>query len=382
MLWRILLATLLVQAVWFIITFVPPQEERRRLVLACLWLSSAAVALTAGTILMAPLTVLQILVFLWLYLDDRDHTPSLGWISLLWMASLFSAYQIILFLPVVAVIFLRMKRSLPLRLFCLGAPVLLLVLYTGTNPLVISSMVTASEQNATGSTILQSLRGVLWLWGVGGSVVLSVLGTVEMVRSHRWALVLSLLLVCAFIFLTFRPYYALLFTPLFIAGVAASPSRVSRSPWAAALTFLVLLVLLYFFPPDLHASPARATMLALAAKEIDEGTVLIAGSFGHEWQYESSLTVDRFVPIPRQIDSARVVVCLNACPEMQNRGKMWYRFEGAPVETWVRKVTREEWELTSSSSTPQSTSGTTLRTAEPPLESSSSARSQASSAPS
>ncbi|MDD4628581.1 MAG: hypothetical protein PHE68_04285 [Candidatus Peribacteraceae bacterium] len=334
--WRLMFATLLLQAVWFVISFLPDREHTERFALGCLWILSAAVFTLAGQILMAPATALFALVFCRLLLQqDEDSEDMAGWIALLWLASLFTAYQAILFVPIVFTVFWRMRLPLGKKLLCIAGPVLLLVIYSATNPFAVASMVTAGEQNAGAGTLFDALRGTGRLWIVGGSVVLSILGTIGMVSSRRWSLVLSLLLVAAFITVSFRPYYCILFTPLFIAGVAAHP-RLLRMP-------AITLVLTIFFSafivprslPSFDRSPARVTMQTLAANRVTEGMILIAGPFGHEWQYESSLTVRRYGP--RLIDSSRAVICLADCPEVRWR-KNWRILPGLPVEVWMRTL--------------------------------------------
>lgn len=337
-LWRFIFATLLLQALWLVISFLPERESSQRFALGALWLFSAAVITLAGQILMAPVTALFALVFCWLLLKGEDLEDMAGWIALLWLASLFTAYQAILSLPIVFVIFWRMKLPLRKRLLCIGVPVVLLALYTATNPLTVASMLTAGEQNAVTGTMFDALRGVGWLWIVGGSAVLSVLGTIGIIASRRWSLLLSLLLVAAFIAVSFRPYYCILFTPLFIAGIAAE-SRLLKWPGVTAIaTLLCAFLIIPFALVPFEHSPARVTMQALIEQGIDEGTVLIAGPFGHEWQYESPFIVRAFTP--RAIDSARVVVCLADCPEIRYR-KRWRPMAGVPVEVWVKLLDRE-----------------------------------------
>jgi len=337
-LWRFIFATLLLQAVWFVISFLPDREHTERFALGCLWILSAAVFTLAGQILMAPATALFALVFCRLLLKGEDLEEMAGWIALLWLASLFTAYQAVLYLPIVVAIFWRMRLSLLKKLLCIVGPIALLAIYTATNPLAVASMVTAGGQNAGAGTLLDALRGMGWLWIVGGSVVLSILGTIGMASSRRWSLMLSLFLVAAFIVVSFRPYYCILFTPLFIAGIAARP-RLLKWPALTAIAVLLCAFLLVprTFPPFQH-SPARVTMQALVDQGIDEGTVLIAGSFGHEWQYESPFIVQKYAP--RAIDSARVVVCLADCPEIRWR-KRWRPMAGVPVEVWVRLLESE-----------------------------------------
>lgn len=337
-LWRLVFTTLLLQAAWLVMSFLPERESSQRFALGALWVLSAAVLTLSGQILMAPVTALFALIFCWLLLKGEDLEDMAGWIALLWLASLFTAYQAILYLPIVFVIFRRMKLPLGKRLLCIGAPVVLLALYTATNPLVVASIVTAGEQNAGAGTVFDALRGAGWLWIVGGSAILSILGTIGIIASRRWSLLLSLLLVAAFIAVSFRPYYCILFTPLFIAGIALSPGLLRRPGIAVIATVLAAFLIVPFALVPFEHSSAREVMQALEAQGVDEGTVLIAGSFGHEWQYESPFIVRTFTP--RAIDSARVVVCLADCPEIRYR-KRWRPMAGVSVEVWVKLLDRE-----------------------------------------
>ena len=333
--WRVLLATLLLQTARFIPSFFPAEQKRERFAAGVLWLLSAAVLAQAGQILVAPVTALQVLVFCWLLLKGKDLERYAGWIALLWLASLFTAYQAILFFPIVLVVFYRMRLPHWKKAAAFLLPIGLLALYSLGNPLALSSMITAGEQNVSAGGPLDALRGVAFLWMVGGSIVLGLLGTWGMIRTRNWPLIGSFLLLAFFLFLSYRPYYGILFTPLFIAGVAA---------WPRAVRFTGLTIVLALFcaafivpralpPPD--RSPARITMQTLNKNRVTEGMILIAGSFGHEWQYESSLAVQRYNP--RLVDSARAVICLSDCPEVRWRMK-WRLLPGLPVEVWMRTL--------------------------------------------
>ncbi len=112
MFWRTVFATLVVQAAWLVWTMAPDLPRRTRLAMCGCWLIAAAVVLQAGSIMMAPLNALQGLFFVWLYLRrDIDLSRSLGWLCLLWFASLFTAYQAVLFLPVVIAVVYRTRTS-------------------------------------------------------------------------------------------------------------------------------------------------------------------------------------------------------------------------------------------------------------------------------
>lgn len=333
--WRIVLSSLLIQSVWAVRSFLPKGDASGRFTLAALWLFSSAMIVQAGQILVAPVTALQALFFCWLLLRGQDLERHIGWIALLWIISLFTAYQAILFAPIILVVMWRMRLPFRLRATAFLLPIVLLGLYSLGNPLALSSMITAGEQNASAGGPDHALVGVLALWAAGGSIVLGILGTLGMFSARRWSLVASLFLLSLFLFLSFRPYYSILFTPLFIAGIAASP-RMLRFP--ALSIILALFCAAFIVPRTLPAfdrAPARIVMQTLAKNRVTEGTILIAGPFGHDWQYESSLSVRRYNP--KLIDSSRAVICLADCPEVRWRTK-WRVLPGLPVEVWMRTL--------------------------------------------
>ncbi|MFH1443892.1 MAG: hypothetical protein ABIG34_00695 [Candidatus Peregrinibacteria bacterium] len=347
--WRCILAILLLQGTWLASACAPSRERGAKLLLAGLWILSTAVFVWGGSVLLAPLTALQMLAFCYWLLKGEDLPARtdprygsggermIGWMALFWLASLFTAYQAILFIPIVAVVFWRMQLPKWQRLVALFGPVLLLVLYTATNPLAVASMITASGQNLSVGSLLAALRGTLWLWVLGGSLVASVLGTIGMLASRRWSLIFSFLLVAAFISLSFRPYYAILFTPLFLAGLASSPSLMRRAGSTILLTLACALVFVPMAFPKSDPSPVSVVYAAVEQAGIPQGaTAIIAGSFGHEWQY-GPYVVRRMVSNPHLLDSARVAVCLAECPDIRGRAG-WKQLPGVPVETWVRPI--------------------------------------------
>jgi hypothetical protein len=337
MFWRIILAIALLLAAELARACAPARERGVAFLLAGLWILSASVFVSAGQILLAPVTAVEMLVFCYWYLKGEDLERMIGWMALLWLVSLFTAYQAILFLPMVAAVFRRLKLPRWQRMAALVGPAALLVLYTATNPLAFASMITASGQNLGAGSPLMALRDVVWLWVLGGSLVLSVLGTIGMFSARRWPLIISLLLVAGFTFLTFRPYYAILFTPLLIAGLASSPFLMRRAGTILAATLACALILVPVTFPGHGTSPAPAVYAAAQHAGIPDGaTVIIAGAFGHEWQYGSYL-VRRMVANPQLLDSARVAVCLADCPAIRGRAG-WEQLSDVPVETWVRPV--------------------------------------------
>lgn len=336
--WRIILACLLLLATELVRSFAPAREKGAAVLLGGVWVLSASVFVSAGQILLAPVTALQMLLFCYWLLKGEELERMVGWVALAWLASLFTAYQAILFFPVVATVFWRMRLPLWKILIALTGPVLLLVLYTATNPLAFVSMVTAGGQNLGGSgSAIAALRGVAWLWVIGGSFVLSILGTIGMFASRRWPLILSFFLVSCFLLLSYRPYYGILFAPLFIAGLASTPALMRRTGALLLCSLVCALILVPLSFPRQGISPVSAVYAATEKAGIPAGaTAVISGSFGHQWQY-GPYVARRMVRNLQLIDSARVAVCLTDCPDIRGR-EGWEQLPGVSVETWIRPV--------------------------------------------
>ncbi|MFH0851619.1 MAG: hypothetical protein V1876_02620 [Candidatus Peregrinibacteria bacterium] len=349
MLWRVVLAIVLLLAAELARAFASARERGAAFLLAGLWVLSASVFVSAGQILLAPVTAVEMLVFCYWYLKGEDLERMIGWMALLWLASLFTAYQAILFLPVVAAVFWHLKLPRWQRMAALVGPVLLLALYTATNPLAFASMITAGGQNLGGGSPIMALRQVAWLWLLGGSVVLSVLGTIGMLSSllrpqgdyggqaRRWPLILSFLFVAGFIFLSFRPYYGILFTPLLIAGFVSLPPLLRRTGTILLATLVCALILIPLSFPAGGPSPVPGVYAAVEHAGIPAGaTAIIAGPFGHEWQY-GPYVVRQMIGNPQLLDSARVAICLAECPVIRRRVG-WEQLQEVAVETWVRPI--------------------------------------------
>ncbi|OIO54752.1 hypothetical protein AUJ46_02480 [Candidatus Peregrinibacteria bacterium CG1_02_54_53] len=335
--WRCILAVSLLQGTWLASACAQSREHGAKLLLAGLWILSSAVLVWSGSVLLAPVTALQMLVFCYWLLRNEDLERIIGWMALFWLASLFTAYQALLFIPIVASVFWRMQLPKWQRLLALCGPILLLALYTATNPLAVASMVTAGGQNLGAGSLLSALRGALWLWILGGSLAASVLGTIGMLASRRWPLIFSMLLVAAFISVSFRPYYAILFAPLFIAGVASAPMFMRRAGGTLLCTLACALVLVPMAFPKMNPSPVSVVYAAAQQAKIPAGaTAIIAGDFGHEWQY-GPYVVHRMISNPHLLDSARVAVCRAECHDIRGRAG-WQQLTGVSVETWVRPI--------------------------------------------
>lgn len=336
--WRVVFATMLVQAVWLVWDMT--RGVALRFVPSIFWITSAGVVLLIGRIFMAPLTAVQGLVFLWLLsrIELANRYP--GLIALFWLASLFTAYQAILYLPIVAVLFWRMDLKPWQKVSGILGPIALLALYSATNPHAVLSFMRGGTANASVDAAW-NFRRALEVWGVGGSVILSIFGTLAAVRS-RSPVIAVLALVFVFIMVSYRPYYAVLFTPLFIAGLLSHPQILCRPLSKVVLHVLVtiLIVTSSGFALLREKSPAREVSEAIVSQALAAETsgsplrrqfLLISGPFGHEWQYESPWPVRRFKE--NLVDDAVAVVCLEKCKLV---GAGFERGDVGGVEVWMR----------------------------------------------
>ncbi len=330
--WRIVLATLLVQAVWLVIACVKGSSRFVAIAAALSWISSTAVLLQAGTVMMAPLTAVQGLVFVWLSLRASDSRGYAGVIALFWLLSLFTAYQAVLFAPLVWVTLGRTGVSFSRKAAYIGIPIALLGLYTLTNPLAAASMVSHAG-NGADPLLSDRLTGLLRLWMIGGGIVASIAGTAGLFVRPRFGTLMSFLLVSAYIFLSPADYYAILFTPLCVAGVILLLQTAGRV--ALPLGFLMPVGLLCSLLLVAWPQPGVVSLMMKAIDATDgSGYVLISGTFGHDWQYASMTPVLRYDP--SRLDGARAVVCRISCTEMRDQPQ-WVQLLNVPVETWVRR---------------------------------------------
>ncbi|MBI5794207.1 hypothetical protein HZA87_03950, partial [Candidatus Uhrbacteria bacterium] len=256
-----------------------------------------------------------------------------GWLSLFWLLTLFTAFQGILFLPLVCAVFWRTKLPRWFRLFCIAAPIVLLLLYILGHPLLAASILIAKDDN-TKLTLFGRLEGVLIVWGIAGSVWATILGITGIVSKRTGALFWSLLLLSGYVMVSYHEYYGLLFLPLFLAGLILTMRRWMLPPSIILIPTILATVL--FFPhlrPSATPDAARAVSALIAARH-QTGSLLIAGSFGHQWQYESALTIRRYRP--EFLKNAQAVVCLQECADMKKQ-KGWETMSGAALEIWVKK---------------------------------------------
>lgn len=325
--WRIVLATLVVQAVWLVWSMCDTMKRGNRIAICALWVCSASVLLQAGTVMMAPLTALQGLLFIWLWQKPR-HTAS--WAALLWLCTLFTAYQGFLYLPLLLAILRRSKLSWVMCAFIVGVPMALAALYALGNPLSLASFVNAGTDNS-GKTFIDIFGEFIGAWAVGGSLVMVFSGTWGMVRAKAWPLIATIVLLSAYNFASVHDYYAILFTPLLVAGTALLVRRYPPIVWPVLIMCVIGSSALFLeFHPVVQMSNSRRVMQTMNPKP-DGGFVLINGSFGHEWQYESTAPVRRFAP--ELLGQAQSIICIAECPDL---GPEWKRVMDIYVETYIK----------------------------------------------
>ena len=327
--WRILFASFLIHGVWLVADMARSLPREKRITVAGLWLFSGALLLQSGTLMMSCITAVQVLFLLWMLSRPEFLRKWSVLVAALWLEMLFTAYQGILFAPLVWVTLQRADVGLQKRLFLFLVPIGLLVLYTLTNPLAIAAMGFVGTMGS-GVPLEEFLSRGLRLWLIGGSGVLSILGILGMIRSRHWALLCTLILVTLYCLVSYREYYAILFTPLFVAGFLAG-SKPLRSPAFILALHLVIGIGLFLYIPFPSISQARQVGEVLQDAGITSGPVLIKGSFGHEWQYLMPGQVLRYQE--RFLDEAEAVVCLVQCEKFS---KDWERLNVGEGEVWVK----------------------------------------------
>lgn len=332
--WRIVLASLVVHAVWLVIDLVKGCNRKTVVAIAVAWLLCASVVYQAGTVMMAPLTALQALVFVWLLLRDRaPDGNAVGLMGLFWLASLFTAYQAALFFPLVWAVLMRANVSFNRKALLWGIPVVLLCLYTLTNPLVAASMISHAGKDVA-QTLSHRFAETLLIIGLGGSMVLCFTGTVGMVRERSWGLIGSLFLVTAYVVLSRYYYYAILFTPLFVAGTALFLRRYQMVAVHVLLAVPLCTALLWsMHSPIINRDHASAVMNAIEDRGLD-GPILISGYFGHQWQYRSRSPVLRYNP--SLLGDAQAVICTGPCEIGIADDGRFTVLDGLPMTVWVK----------------------------------------------
>jgi hypothetical protein len=330
---RILLATLFIQSVWFVWDMSCLFCTRERLAASAAWLFSAGIILYTGSVLLAPVNAVEGLILLW-FLSRPDIVRTYPLIpSLFWLASLFTGYQAVLYLPIAVAMFYRAEfRIRDVLLFSIG-PFLLLILYTLSSPIIMASILHHGGEDLDSSLAYRAFHTVR-LWMIGGSGIVSAIGTVGIIRSRRWELILSFLFVFCFIILNWFEYYSPLFVPLLVAGVISLFAKRSLSPHITYVLVPVSIVFVMAFSYSMPPSTARVVMHRVNQTIKPGDEILIQGSFGHEWQYESRNPILRFKP--EFVAESAAVICLNDCLGMKSR-QGWELINGLPIEVYIKR---------------------------------------------
>lgn len=366
-LWRAIFATLLIQAVWLVWDMGKVLKPAERFAAAMSWLVSAAVVLQAGTVMMAPITALQALVFLWMFTrsetmkneerkmknifdkifhlssfilhffhkdDDQKKDEWRSFVTgMFWLVSLFTSYHIVLFLPVVIMVFAVLPVSRSKKILYFVGPILLFGFYTLVNPLIIGALLINVTKDGT-QTFMTRLTETGWIWLVGGSGIASIVGTFGILRSKSFTLILSFILLAGYIFFSKQSYYAILFTPILVTGLVHffHYQKLRSFPYVPLLVFCTT-VLVALRPGWSFEQPVRKTVHTLENRVTHSGSLVIFGSFGHQWQYESRFPVRRYSP--SLMSDAGSFVCTKPCEEIRKEG--FVLVQQKPFEGWVRK---------------------------------------------
>lgn len=335
MVWRIVFATVLLQAVWIVWDLGRELPYAQRIALGAAWLFSAATVQLTGTVYLAVPTGVLGLTFFWLT-RRSSVLPAPGAVALLWLCSLFSAFQAVLFVPWAWRALRQRSSSSIAALLFLCIPLLLLSLYVLVNPLVPASIIGLQQEAAAhdwGNKLLATLHVLL----LAGSGVVTVLGAWGIVRSRDRALLLTGGLVVVYVLVTQgHAYYAILLLPVLIAGMVFLLLALPL-PGAGVLPAVIGsgIVAIALWVHGTTGSRAHAVALLLQRDDIHPTRVMIDGPFGHEWQYELSTDVRRFhadlLPV------TDVVLCTAACPALASWQDEWRLLPDSPVETWVRR---------------------------------------------
>lgn len=338
--WRIIMATLVVQSVWLVVLLARRIYSPAVMWSGLLYLASAAVVMQAGTLLMSVVNALQGFVLLTCALTAHRKWPQWAWIliGMFWLWSLFSGYQAVLYLPLVFMIYHRSPLKQWERGICIVMPLVLLVLYTLTNPLALDRIVHASGKDVS-LPIGTRVSEYLMIWGMASSWVLSVLGTIGIILSRRMGLILTFILVSAYIFLSHQPYYAILLTPLLITGYLFLSQNITiqqRFIAIPALIFMIWFSLMTLQAQPTEAGTAKALSRILPQQVPQDSTMIITGSFGHEWQYYLPYIIRKYDPGMKEKD-ADIVICRPRCEDGElMEGKRKIEVDIQDVEVYVR----------------------------------------------
>jgi hypothetical protein len=217
-------------------------------------------------------------------------------------------------------------------------PIALLALYSLTNPYALTMMFHISHQDMVIPPMTRIMT-ISWVWILGGSGLLSLIGTLGILSSVRIDLVAVFGLLLGYVVISSASYYGIVFTPLFVGGLFLLFCKRRLHP-GLFVTGLALstMAMVFLSRPTFRETPARAEMRALASYAAT-GTLLIDGYFGHDWQYESPIPVRKF---SQDLSSdaekkADIFVCTktDGCDGDIN-DELWVRLLGTPLPTWLR----------------------------------------------
>ncbi len=332
LLWRLIWATLFMQAMWLVWDMARALPKPSRIAVSLSWLLAAGVISQAGTIMLSPINALEGLVLVWLLCRPSLVTRYPVLVALYWTAMLFSGYQAVLYLPLAAVIFWRMRCQISDVIVYALLPIGLLTLYTLSSPLAVAGILHHNGEYAN-SLLTSHIYHTVRLWLIGGSAVVSITGVIGMIVSCRKEFLISFVLVTLFILLSWYEYYSILFTPLLVMGTLMFLEWKPRFARPVTIVLPVCTVIfLILFPFAKQDSMAKPVMQALTSQNV-HGTILINGSFGHEWQYASVNELRRYHP--DFVVDAAAVVCLKPCAGKMPKG--WSKSTDAGVEVWVKQ---------------------------------------------
>ena len=300
--WRLAFALLLTGAgLWM--------SHRQRHVRMLVWLSIPAVFLQAGSVMMAPLVAVQAVMFLVL-LKQHARSSSAAEVGLLWLMTLLTSYQGLLLFPLVVALLWRAEGSHTKRIAAFVLPVAVLMLYTVSHPLSAASFLLQAGKDAdlgASERLIRLLR--LWVLGMGAIGAPLVLWALLWKRPS--AVMATFALFTVYVLVGSFEYYAVFFAPFVLWALDAIEHRRVRA-WGSLLVVTGVLtgITLSGFPP---LSTTRSTMDAIrTAAPLHITALHIAGSFGHEWQYESGVPVSRYRATGAE-DVGTVVLCRTEC---------------------------------------------------------------------
>jgi hypothetical protein len=330
LLWRCIYLGSWVGALWWYARTCANESSRRTL-LFLLPLSSAALWLFAGNLLLVSATAIQACLLLTCCEKTPRHPITIG---ILWLWMLFTSFQAIIFLPMTLWALWQMGRQehrsqeyvivyglIPLGLLCL---------YTLGNPLAIATIL---HLDGPSSRAWQDmLSSGIYQWWVGGSGILSILSMAHLWRHRRGDALLSLGLLFTLSCLEQSTYHAVLHVPILLVGLRLALTDVTTPTWkwwgVMGIASYVSIVSLIWIGPSRH-SASYATMQVVTTSLTGTGSIAIAGSFGHDWQYWSTQPVVRLTAQSAQ--TAAAIICLEPCSvppsftEQTGAPVPWYR---------------------------------------------------------